>query len=211
MIIPNYDVEDDMVSNFRQLYEFMPDRSFRMLLCGPSGSGKPNTLMHMIYNLLYFDKIYLYAKNLEQSKYQNLMDMFKPISDEAGYDVIEASNDKIIPVKDLDSESQKIAMFEDFVCDKNQKPLVDYFIQGRHKNCSVIYLSQSYYKTPKDITLNCSHFSIYEFPSANERTLICNENKIPKELYEKATKQPYCFVYIDKPRKSTTKNFNEKI
>ena len=211
MKIPNYDVEDDMVSNFKQLYKFMPDRSFRMLLRGPNGSGKTNTLMHMIYNLLYFDKIYLYAKNLEQSKYQNLISMFKPISDEAGYVVIEASNDEIIPVEDLDSESQKIAIFDDFVCDKNQKPLVDYFIQGRHKNCSVIYLSQSYYKTPKDIRLNCSHFSIYEFPSANERRLICNENKIPKELYEKATKEPYCFVYIDNPRKSTTKNFNEKI
>ena len=211
MKIPNYDVEDDIVSNFRQLYDFMPDRSFRMLVCGPSGSGKTNTLMHMIYNLLYFDKIYLYAKNLEQSKYQNLMDMFQPISDEAGYDVIEASNDKIIPVNDLDSESQKMVIFDDCVCDKNQKPLVDYFIRGRHKNCSVIYLSQSYYKTPKDIRLNCSHFSIYEFPSPNERSLICRENSIPKELYEKATKEPFCFVYIDKPRKFTTKNFNEKI
>ena len=211
MKIPNYDVKDDIVSNFRQRYDFMPDRSFRMLVCGPSGSGKTNTLMHMIYNLLYFDKIYLYAKNLEQSKYQNLMDMFQPISDEVGYDVIEASNDKIIPVNDLDSESQKMVIFDDFVCDKNQKPLVDYFIRGRHHNCSVIYLSQSYYKTPKDIRLNCSHFSIYEFPSANERSLICRENSIPKELYEKATKEPFCFVYIDKPRKFTTKNFNEKI
>ena len=189
----------------------MPDRSFRMLVCGPSGSGKTNTLMHMIYNLLYFDKIYLYAKNLEQSKYRNLMDMFQPISGEAGYDVIEASNDEIILVNDLDSESRKLVIFDDFVCDKNQKPLVDYFIRGRHKNCSVIYLSQSYYKTPKDIRLNCSHFSIYEFPSANERSLICRENSIPKELYEKATKEPFCFVYIDKPRKFTTKNFNEKI
>ena len=84
MKIPNYDVKDDMVSNFRQFYDFMPDRSFRMLVCGPSGSGKTNTLIHMICNLLYFDKIYLYAKNLEQSKYQNLMDMFQPISNEVG-------------------------------------------------------------------------------------------------------------------------------
>ena len=50
----------------------------------PAVREKTNTLMHMIYNLLYFDKIYLYSKNLEQSKYQNLMDKFKPISDEAG-------------------------------------------------------------------------------------------------------------------------------
>ena len=88
MMIPNYDVGDDAASNFKQLYDFMPNQCFRMLVCGPSGSGKTNTLMHMIYNLLYFDKVYLYAKNLEQSKYQNLMDIFQPISNEAGYDVI---------------------------------------------------------------------------------------------------------------------------
>ena len=189
----------------------MPDRCFRMLICGPSGSGKTNTLMHMICSLLYFDKVHLYAKNLEQSKYQNLLDIFKPISKEVGYNVVEASNDKIIPVGDLDSDSQKLVIFDDFVCDKNQKPLIDYFIRGRHKNCSVIYLSQSYYKTPKDIRLNCSHFSIYEFPSANEKSLICRENGVAKELYDKATKDPFSFLYIDKPRKFTNKNFNEKI
>ena len=198
-------------SLFKQIYDFMPDRCFRMLICGPSGSGKTNTLMHMIYNLLYFDKIYLYAKNLEQSKYQNLMDKFKPISDEACYDVIEASNDKIIPVNDLDSENQKLVIFDDFVCDRNQKPLVDYFIQGRHKNCSVIYLSRSYYKTPKDVRLNCSHFAFYEFPSNNEKSLICRENNVSKQLYENATGDPYSFIYINKPRKFTTMNFNGTI
>lgn len=211
MRIPNYDVGDNATSNFRQLYDFMPDRCFRMLVCGPSGSGKTNTLVHMIYNLLYFDKVYLYAKNLEQTKYQNLMYKLKPISNEAGYDVIEAYNDKIIPVKYLDGDSQKIVIFDDFVCEKNQKPLVEYFITGRHKNCSVIYLSQSYFGTPKNIRLNCSHFSIYSFPSANDRSLICRENSIPKELYNKATEEPFDFLYIDKPRKITSKNFNEII
>ena len=211
MIIPNYDSEDDMVSNFKQLYDFMPNQCFRMLICGPSGSGKTNTLLHMIYKLLYFDKIFLYAKNLEQSKYRKLIDVFQPMSDEVGYDIIEASNDEIIPVNDLNSESQKIVIFDDFVCEKNQKPLIDYFIRGRHENCSVIYLSQSYYKTPKDIRLNCSHFSIYEFPSANEKSLICRENSISKQLYEKATRDPFSFIYIDKPRKFTIKNFNGKI
>ena len=64
MKIPNYDCKDDMVSNFRQIYDFMPNICFRMLICSPSGSGKTNMLMHMIYNLLYYDKIYLYAKKL---------------------------------------------------------------------------------------------------------------------------------------------------
>ena len=79
------------------------------------------------------------------------------------------------------------------------------------KNCSVIYLSQSYYKTPKVIRMNCSHFCIYEFPSNSEKSLICSENNTPKEVYEKATKDPYSFIYIDKPRTFTTKNFNEQL
>ena len=45
-------------------------------------------------------------------------------------------------------DNQKVVVFDDYVCDKNQRQIIDYFIQGRHKNCSVIYLSKSCYKTP---------------------------------------------------------------
>ena len=67
-------------------------------LCVPSGSGKTNLLLDMIYRFLYYDKTYLYAKNLQKSKYQHLIDLFEPTSTEAGYPIIEASNDKIIPL-----------------------------------------------------------------------------------------------------------------
>jgi len=70
MRITYYDLREGD-SNFRQVLPYMPSNTFRMLVCGPSGCGKANTLMHMPYNLLYFDKIYLYSKNLEQPKYQN--------------------------------------------------------------------------------------------------------------------------------------------
>ena len=96
MKIPNNDVEDKQ-SNYKQKVSFMPDRRFRMLLCGPSRSGKlTNLLLDMIYRLLYFHKLYLYAKHLPQKKYQHLKDLFEPISEEAGYPIIEASNDKLI-------------------------------------------------------------------------------------------------------------------
>ena len=211
MKIPNYDVKDDFSSNYKQKVSFMPDRCFRMLVCAPSGGDKTNVLLDMIYRLLYFDKIYLYAKNLEQSKYQHLLKTFEPINEEAGYNIIEASNHEIRPVSELTDDNQKLIIFDDFVCEKNQKPLVDYFIRGRHKNCSIIYLSQSYYKTPKDIRLNCSHFCIYEFPSNNEISMICRENNIDKEKYKRATKDPYSFLYIDKPRKFISKNFDEYV
>ena len=121
------------------------------------------------------------------------------IVNHVGYDVIRYSNDEIFPVDDLDNEAQKIVVFDDFVCEKNQKPLIDYFIRGRQKNCSVIYLSQSFYKTPKDIRLNCSNFCVYEFPSSNERNFISRELQVTKEQYQKATQKPFSVLYVDKP------------
>ena len=206
MEIPNYDFNEDENTNFTQLYRYMPDKPFRMLLCGNSGSGKNNLLYHMLMKpMVYFDKVHLYGKNLEQEKYKHMIETMNDISKQVGYGIIHYNNDEIKPVDSLDSDSQKIVLFDDFICDKNQKPLIDNFIQGRHKNSSVIYLSQSYFKTPKDIRLNCSHYVVYEFPSNNERNLI-NFN-VTKDQYEKATKKPYSFLYVDKLKKLVKRNF----
>ena len=129
----------------------------------------------------------MFSKNLEQPKYRKLLKIFEPISEEAGYDIIVASNDEIIPLDQLNNDNQKIVIFDDFLCEKNQKPLVDYFIGGRHKNCSVIYLSQSVYRTPKDIRLNCSHFCLFDSPSANETARMCLEVNVPKNEFLRAT------------------------
>ena len=211
MEIPNYDV-DNKNKKFKQRYTFMPNDTFRMLICGNSGSGKTNLLLHMLLSLLCYDEIFLYAKNLDQEKYQILIDEMNKISKELGLDIITVSNDKIIPIKDLGYEdNQKLVIFDDYVCEKNQREIVDYFIQGRHKNCSVIYLSQSFYKTPRDIRLNCSHYCIYEFTSSRERNMISSELGVGKEKFKKATKKPFSFLYVDKPRKRVKRNFTGEL
>ena len=212
MEIPNYDTNTKN-KKFKQLLPFMPNDTFRMLICGNSGSGKTNFLYHMLIEpLLYYDEIHLNAKNLEQEKYQNLMNKMNEISREVDYDIITVSNDKIIPITHLPYEdNQKSIIFDDYVCEKNQSEIVDYFIQGRHKNCSIIYLSQSFYKTPKDIRLNCSHFCIFEFPSSRERNLISSELGVDKEKYKKAIEKKYHFIYVDKPRKKVKENFTGKL
>ena len=45
---------------------------YRMLIIGPSGSGKTNALLNLIQqdNNNLIDKIYLYAKDLDEPKYQ---------------------------------------------------------------------------------------------------------------------------------------------
>ena len=86
MEIPNYDTNTKN-KNFKQHYSYMPDETFHMLICGNSGSGKTNLLYHMLIKpLLYYDEIHLYAKNLEQEKYQNLMNKMNELSKRSGYD-----------------------------------------------------------------------------------------------------------------------------
>ena len=212
MKIQNYDFQDDENNDFIQLHDFMPDRCFRMLICAPSGGGKTNLLLELIYKLLYFDKIYLYARNLQQSKYKHMLKSFKPISKQVGYGVVEASNDTIIPLADLPDNNQKLVIFDDYLNTgkKNDEKIRDYFTNSRNKNCC-IFLSQSYYGTDKTIRLNCSHHCIFDFPSKNEQSMICRELGVKEQDFQKATKDPFSFLYVDKIKKSNKKNFDESI
>ena len=156
----------------RRIHPAMPEDSFRLVVACPSGSGKTNTLLHMIYNLLHFDEILLFAKNLHQDKYQFLLNDFaKRVDPEAGYQVI-VTPPEIIPLNDAFSgnDSQRLVIFDDFVCEKNQNEIINYFINGRNFNCSVIYLSQSFFKVSKNIRDTASHFCVFLFlPKENKR------------------------------------------
>ena len=90
---------DDIVSNKKTIERSSSERNiwpFRMLIIGPSGSGKTNTLLHLINNLHPIDKIYLYAKDTDEEKYQFLINKreqagIKNLNDPHAF--IEYSND----------------------------------------------------------------------------------------------------------------------
>jgi hypothetical protein len=211
MKIPNYDPDFSSTTGYKQGHPCMPADVFRMLICGPSNSGKTNILLHMIYELLAYDKVYLFSKNLHQNKYQALLqDFASNIDPVAGYEVIEAPGDGIIPLEELPVDNQKIVVFDDLVCESNQNSIINYFINGRHRNCSVIYLTQTFYKVPKNIRDNCSHFCVFKFlPRENKR--IADELDVDHTLLDRATDKKYSFLYYDKPQKSVKKNFDEDI
>ena len=54
-------------------WPYIPDHSYRILIVGGSGSGKINALLNLINNQPDIDKIYLYAKDPYEPKYQYLL------------------------------------------------------------------------------------------------------------------------------------------
>ena len=77
-------------------------------------------------------------------------------------------------------------------------------MNGRHFNCSVIYLSQSFLKIPKNIRDTSSHFCVFRFLSKENKRIADDLGVDPSSL-DKATKEPYSFLFYDKPRKKELK------
>ena len=55
------------------MWPYIPDHPYRILIIGSSGFGKTNALLNLINNQLKIDKIYLYAKDPYEAKYQFLV------------------------------------------------------------------------------------------------------------------------------------------
>ena len=54
-------------------WPYIPDHPYRILITGGSGSGKTNVLLNLINNQRDIDKMYLYAKDSCEAKYQFLI------------------------------------------------------------------------------------------------------------------------------------------
>ena len=54
-------------------WPYVPDHPYRILIIGGSGSGKTNILLNLIKEQIHIDKIYLYAKDLSEPKYEYLI------------------------------------------------------------------------------------------------------------------------------------------
>ena len=65
---------DDYVNENKTIrnknWPYIPDHPYRILIIGGSGSGKTNLLFNLIENQTDIDKIYLYAKDPYEAKYQ---------------------------------------------------------------------------------------------------------------------------------------------
>ena len=72
-----------------------------------------------------------------------------------------------------DKERKILIGFDDMIADMiNNKKLysivTDLFIRGRKLNISLVFITQSYFKVPKDVRLNSTHFFIMKILNKKE-------------------------------------------
>ena len=145
----------------------------------------------MINNQQDIDKIYLYAKDPYEDKYQYLISKrervgINHLNDSKAF--IEYSNnmhdfDKNIDNYNPDKENKILIVFDDMITDMiNNKKLssivTESFIRDRKLNISFILITQPYFKVPKDVRNNSTHFFHYEDPKLKRTTTNCNKSLI---------------------------------
>ena len=142
-------------------WSYIPHHPYRILLKGASWSEKTNVLLNLIENQPNIDKMYLYAKDTYEAKYQYLINKRESVgiihfNDPKAF--IKYSNDMSNVYKNInyynpDKENKIFVVFDDMIADMihNKKLgsiVTELFIRGRKLNMSLGFITQSYFKVP---------------------------------------------------------------
>ena len=197
-------------------WPYIPDHPYRILIIGGSGSGKTNALLNLINNQPDLDKIYLYAKDPCEKKYQYLINKREKVglnhfNDPKAF--MEYSKDMQYVYKNIEDynpikKRKVLIIFDDLIADminnnKLNPKVTELFIRGRKLNISIVFITQSYFKVPKDVRLNSTHFLIMKIPNKRElQQIALNDSsdidfKDFMNIYKKYTKEPNSFLVND--------------
>ena len=218
-----------MIQNF---YESMPEEMldkadnpneethhikipFRMAISAPSGSGKTNFILNLISVFSQgkgtFQTIDIITRNANEPLYNYLHKKCPDITIKEGV--------KSLPVLDkMDKKTNHLVIIDDLLLEKDQTPIINYYIRCRKLNCSIAYLSQSYFDIPSLIRKNCSYLGFLKIGGVREVKDILRNFAlgVSKEqllaMYDYATDEKMNILLLDLEADKTKKfrkNFDE--
>ena len=193
-------------------WPYIPDHPYRILIIGGSGSGKTNTLLNLINEQNDIDKIYLYARDLSEPKYEYLIKKredagIKHVNNPNAFIVCSNTMDDVY--EDIDNYNPKrnkkvLIVFDDMIADimtnkKFQAIIKELFIRCRKLNISLVFITQSYFSVPKDVRLNSTHYLIMKINNKRELQNIAINHSADidyqdfMKIYRECTKEPFTF------------------
>ena len=181
---------------------------FRMLIIGGSGKGKTNSALNIIHEMSNtFEKIVICCKSACEPLYDYLREK---IPDEENLEFYE--NGEIPQIEQYSDVGQMLIIFDDLVMKKDQSEIAEYFIRGRKVGggISCMYLTHSYFLTPKIIRLQCQYFILKKNDDKRDLRMILSELGLGvkitelESMYNKALKKETDYFMID------NKTFDDK-
>ena len=213
------DITNENNKEHNEKWPYIPDHPYRILIIGGSGSGKTNALLNLIKEQdsdSLIDKIYLYAKDVNELKYQFLIKKredvgIKYLNDpKESIEYSQCIDDVYNNIDDYNpSRKRKILIvFDDMIADimsnkKFQAMVKELFIRCRKLNISLVFITRSYFSVPKEVRLNSTNYLIMKIHNKRELQNIATNHSADIDykdfmnIYKKCTSDPYSFLTID--------------
>jgi hypothetical protein len=152
---------------------------FRMLIMGPSGSGKTNALINLICQIGVFERVLLLAKDTEEPLYKLLREKYAKVEKKTKEKMFFSIEDikKLPPVESWEKCRNNLLIIDDQICE-SPKDLVrceEYFVWGRKRGLTMIFLTQDYFATPKRVRRNSNVIIMKKLNTVRDMTLILKE------------------------------------
>ena len=197
-------------------WPYVPDHPYRIFIIDGSGSGETNALLNLINEQHDIDKMYLYAKDLNEPKYEILSKKrgnagIKYLNDPNAFlewsntmdDIYENNND-YNPIRKRKKLIVSDKMIAEIMNNEKFKGIIkEIFIRCRKLNISLVFITQFYFSVPKDVRLNSTHYLIMKINNKRELQNIAINHSADIDyqdfikIYRECTKEPYNFLTID--------------
>ena len=76
----------------------------------------------------------------------------------------------------MDEDKQNLIIFDDMIVERKLDSVEELFLRGRKSNCSIVFLSQSYFKIPQLIPQNSDYFILTMGISGRNLTNIATDH-----------------------------------
>ena len=153
---------NDNKTEHNENWPYIPDKPYRILKIGGSGSGKKIVLLNLIENQPDIDKIHLYAKDPYEAKYQHLINKRGGVGIDHFNDpkaFVQYSNDmrgvyKNIGAYNPDKKNKILIVFDEMIPDmihykKLDSIVTELLIRGRKLNISLFLSGNHILRFPK--------------------------------------------------------------
>ena len=231
----NLDNSDDLFNWYetKQMKEFLKKDDYdytstgikpssRILVCGATGAGKTQALLHYIRlspNL--FSKIMVFYKEVEPA-YELLA---KGIKQTEFYTSLSKLPQLTELRKDLDEEERVLVVLDDYMMELSQPSkfpnVADYLIRGRKVNITLFMLTQDFHTIKKNLRTQMTYVLLFKSTDEADINLILSKfvKKDKRQqllkVYETITKTPHQFLKIQTTscpeNKKFSKNFDKYI
>jgi len=178
---------------------------FRMLICTSSGGGKTNFLLNLIHQMNNtFHKIIIITKE-EERLYSHLVDKCRGVQIHYG--------GKVPEFEKMAKGENGLVVFDDMILTRNNA-IGELFIRGRKLGYSSIYITQSFFSTPKIIRQNVNYVALGRGMIKRDLRLVLSEFSVNlsideiESFYNEITKVPMQFMLVDLNKRNIRENFN---